>query len=44
MIFLEVHNKAERLAVRELESLDYIAIELFEDMHILTLIIFRYRL
>jgi len=35
VIFFEVHNKAERLVVRELENLDYIAIERFGDMHIL---------
>jgi len=35
VIFFEVHNKAERLAIKELKNLDYTAIERFGDMHIL---------
>jgi precorrin-6B methylase 2 len=35
VIFFEVHNKAERLAVKELKDLGYTAIEQLGDMYIL---------
>jgi len=35
VIFFEVHNKAERLAVRKLESIGYRAIKQYGEMFIL---------